>query len=63
MQLQCKLRKKVFYNGTPKNKQAQDKESEQNTGTRAPINPNKSLPHHMVIGTRALLALKWLVWR
>ena len=24
---------------------------------------NKSLPHHMVIGTRALLALKWLVWR
>ena len=43
MQLQCKLRKKVFYNGTPKNKQAQDKESEQNTGTRAPINPKKDL--------------------
>ena len=24
---------------------------------------NKSLLHHKVIGTRALLALKWLVWR
>ena len=23
---------------------------------------NKSLPHHKVIGTRAMLALKWLVW-
>ena len=28
-----------------------------------PTIKNKSLPHHMVIGTRALLALKWLVWR
>ena len=23
---------------------------------------NKSLPHHKVIGTRALLSLKWFVW-
>ena len=34
-----------------------------NRNTPTHTKGNKSLPHHMVIGTRALLALKWLVWR